>query len=159
MGRTREQLTLPVLLFEVFEEEHHGDNLFMSPGELAYNGTGIEHRMGIKRKSPIKEHQVRNAMPQVKKIAERKGYILATQRQSQIPGGGKSIKIVAWRLATKDDTTYLIEDVEVLEKLRGNAKSGIERIISIGERTGLIPPKDIKKLREGNTEDEPTTTD
>lgn len=152
------RINLEHLIMEVLEREMNKGNQFLSAGEIAFRCTGVCYEKGIMRKSSIVGHSIKTRMPAVRQNALKEGRVITSKRVKHLEERDKrgnkvrekSLEVFGWKIADKDDKTFILEDMEIRRLLSNGNLEKLKVIEETAKERGLISPKDLPALLEGN---------
>ncbi len=142
------RINLEYLILEVLENEIENDNEFLSAGEIAYRCGGLLYTKGKRRRAPITTVMVKTRMSSVKQRALETGFVVTSIRMKHTKNGGKSLKVLGWKIADDNDKRYVIADIEINQFMRNGHGDSIQRVSGIAKKKGILSPNDIPQLTE-----------
>lgn len=166
-----EKIPLETLILEVLEKElNNGDN-FLNDPQIARRATGLSCQFDDGRESPITGKSVRDRMPNVREIADGKGMTIialrvkdlkepakdangrkiidpVTKKVKLIATGSKNLKVVGWKIASKNNEDYIKNELELRINMRNGFEESRLKINSTAKKKGLLPSDELPKLSE-----------
>ena len=160
-----EKIALEHLILEVLEKELYNGDDFLTDSEIAYYTNGISYEKGFARIAPIQPKSVRDRMPKVREIADNKGMTIIAKRvkdevitvkvynpetkkkEIQVKkNDSKSLKVIGWKIAGKNDQDYIKNELELRETMRNGIENSRAKIERTATKKGLLAPKEQKEL-------------
>jgi len=166
-----EKIPLETLILEVLEKElGNGDN-FLNDSQIARRTTALSCQYDDGRESPIMAKSVRDRMPRVREIADEKGMTIialrvkdlkepakdehgkkikdpVTGKYKLVPTGSKNLKVVGWKIASKNNEDYIINELELRINMRNGFEGSRIKIEKSAKNKGLLPSEELPQLPE-----------
>lgn len=166
-----EKIPLETLILDVLEKElNNGDN-FLNDSQIARRATGLSCQLDDGRESPIAAKSVRDRMPRVREVADEKGMTIialrikdlkepakdsngrkiidpVTKKTKLVSTNSKSLKVVGWKIASKNNEDYIINELELRTTMRNGFEENRIKISSTAKKKGLLPPNELPQLGE-----------
>lgn len=164
-----EKTPLETLILGVLEKElNNGDN-FLNDSQIARRATGLSCQYNDGRESPIMAKSVRDRMPRVREIADEKGMTIialrvkdlkeparddhgkkiidpVTKKAKLVSTGSKNLKVVGWKIASKDNEDYIKNELELRINMRNGFEESRIKIDGTAKKKGLLPSSNMTEL-------------
>jgi len=146
------KVALEKKILNVLENNLNGNNIFMTPEDIAVVIYGNEifsaNTVKFKEMQDDLIKGIKQRMGKVKELAEENGMTIIPRRKPVQNGGEKKFRILGWKILTEGDESFIAD--ELIYK-RNNGQSRIDSFNSLREiviKKGLVEIEKIKKLSQ-----------
>ena len=145
------KVSLETKILNTLENNRDGNNVFMSPEDIAIEIYGSEIFSSNTATFRVIQDElttkVRQRMGQVKELADENGMTVIPRRKP-VKGGTKKFRIIGWKILTEGDEAFIVDEL-MYKRQNGQSRiNSFNQLKEVAVRKGLLAAEKLKELSQ-----------